>query len=462
MFGAHLLLLLAGSPAGAAEVQFDGFYQMRARLFDTLSLDREIASSEELTWYVQHRLWLRPKFYLSDQVALFAEIRALDNVTWGDGVIQSDLSVPDGPIPIELLSDDLQAGTTSVDGSRTPIPITLSRAWGEVHTKIGTFSFGRQPLHWGLGVWQNDGLGYNMDHGDSADRIAFETLIQRSIWLRLAADIHTEGLIHSTDDTTSFSLAAAYRTERMEGGLQFMYRHRSTEETATANATNFDLFVLDGAFDLAFGPVGLAGEVVAQFGNGDLLNGADDVNLTAVGAVVDAGVHLEKLKAGVELGLATGDADPADNKIRAFTFDRDFNTGFILFEQPMPSLAPAAANQTEGERSLESALTTDALSNALFLRPRVAYRPVPGLWVEASLMTARAAKLPDRYRNPDRRTYGHEIDISARYEGIDHFSVQGTFGTFIPGKFFTNYQDETFTGFKAPVFGGQLVGRIEF
>lgn len=451
-----VLAVALSSPALAADVQFDGFYQMRGRLFDTLSLDRTIDESEGLSWYVQHRLWLRPKFILSDQVALFAEIRGLDNVAWGDAPAFEPIAVLDGPQPIDLLSDDLQAGTISVDGVRKPAPLQLWRAWGEVHTQIGTFKFGRMPLQWGLGVWQNDGLMANMDHGDSADRISFETMVQQ-VWLRVAADINTEGLVNKTDDTTSFNVGAAYRTERMEGGLQFQYRRRGRE------GGKFDLFTVDGAFDLEFGPVGLSGEVIGQFGRGDLVGTAENAAVTSVGAVIDAGVRLDKLDLELEGGLATGDKDPGDGKITTFSFDRDYNVGFILFEQAMPALATRTSTGEEGARTLDSAMTADAVSNAIYLRPRIAYQPVKGLWVEGTFLTARTAKVPEIYRTPERRTYGHEIDLGVRYEGIEHFVVDAKFGTFIPGTFFRNYQDDTIqTGFRAPVFGGQLTARIEF
>jgi hypothetical protein len=52
-----LAALLLSADAVAAEVQIEGFYQMRGRLFDTLSLNREITGTEGLSWYVQHRLW---------------------------------------------------------------------------------------------------------------------------------------------------------------------------------------------------------------------------------------------------------------------------------------------------------------------------------------------------------------------------------------------------------------------
>ena len=80
---AVLAIAAATSTAQAVELQFDGFYQARMRLFDTLSLNRSLDSAEGLSWGVQHRFWIRPKFLVSDEVAVFSEIRGLDNLYWG-------------------------------------------------------------------------------------------------------------------------------------------------------------------------------------------------------------------------------------------------------------------------------------------------------------------------------------------------------------------------------------------
>lgn len=447
-------IFLAHAPAFAAEVQVEGFYQMRGRLYDTLSLDRDIAASEGLSWYVQHRLWLRPKLLVSDRVALMVDVRALDRVYWGDQPVFDPIRVLDAPPDIESLSDDLQPPGFDADDTRRRLDVQLWRAWGEVRTNFGTFKFGRQPLHWGLGLWQNDGLASNTDHGDSADRISYEHKIQ-DIWFRVAADVNAEGLVNEADDTTSFNVAAAYRTERAEGGIQYQFRRRS-------GANRFDVHTVDGAFDLAFGPIGVAGEVVGQFGGGDLSDGVTGVKLASVGAVVDLGVKLEKIRAGVEAGLASGDGNPDDAKLSTFTFDRDYNVGFLMFEQPMPVLqAPAEANTSDG-RSREVTLTGDAVSNAMYLKPRFAYRLVPGLWAEASLLAARTMKVPETVKTAGRRSYGFEIDAGVRYTGLEHLEVGATFGAFIPGTFYRNFQDDTYQGFRAPVFGGQLLTRIRF
>lgn len=447
-------LVASPRPAAAAEVQVEGFYQMRGRLFDTLSLNRSISGSEGLSWYVQHRLWLRPKILVSDKVALIVDVKGLDGVAWGEAPVRDGVTLVDAQPFLPVLSDRLEAIGTAEEG-RPAVDISLWRAWAEIHTKVGTFRFGRMPLRWGLGIWQNDGLGVNADFGDSADRISWEHLVQ-NVWMRVAADVNTEGLIHETDDTTSFNAAVGYRTERMEGGVQFQYRRRNEA------GSRFNLYTIDGTFDLAFGPINLAGEVVGQFGDGDLAGGIDGARLMSVGAVVDAQLTLEKARVGLEAGLATGDGDLGDTRLRSFSFDPDYNVGFILFEQAMPVLETVSATGEPAGRDTTHALTGNGVSNALYLRPRVSYQIVRGLWAEGSLLAARTAKVPQALKDAGRQGYGYEIDLGLRYSGIDHFAVSGVFGTFIPGRFFKGYESGAVTGFNAPVFGGQLTARVEF
>lgn len=448
---ALLLSSLSFADANAAEVQFEGFYQMRGRLFDTLSLDRSIDANEGLTWYVQHRLWLRPKFFVTDKVGLFADIRGLDGVTWGNRPQSWIDPVTQVAVPT-IFTDDLVPPVDGADSTSALSNLTLWRAWGEVHSKIGTFKFGRQPLHWGLGLWQNDGLASLADHGDSADRISWEHTFD-GIWIQAAADVDAEGLVNQADDTTAFSLAGAYRSERITGGVQVQYKRSTGEDT------KFNLFTADGAFDIHLGIVGVAGEVLVQAGGGDLEGGINDVKSLGIGAVLDLSLKTDKLEAHVEGGLATGDGDNTDTRLRTFTFDRDYNVGLVMFEQPMPVLQSSVPGE---DRSYAATLTGDSVSNVMYLKPKVSYQVVPGFFVDASFLAARTAKVPTAQKTPDRRSYGFEIDAGLHYTGIDHLELAGTFATFIPGTLYRNYTDDTFQGFKAPVFGGQLLARIKF
>lgn len=435
--------------AHAADVDFNGFYQARMRMFDTLSLRRDIEANEGLSWYTQHRLNLRPRIWVSEEVSLHAELRALENQLWGSPAIM-DAGAPGAP-PFP----DTFSTTPGILMDGTPqASISMARAWGEVRTKAGTFKFGRQPLHWGMGIWWNDGLGENQEFGDTADRVSWEKVFAGNVWVRAGADVNMERLVNRNDDTTTLHVAGAYRSETLDAGILLAYRRRGAQSGA-----RFDMFVVDAAFDLQFGIIGIDGEVNGQFGNGDLLDGRNDVRILNVGAVLDLSLALPKVKLHVMGGLATGDQDPNDARLRTFTFNRDFNIGLFLGEQPMPLLSSDVPGQ---DRSTNQVIVGNAVSNMLFLRPSVSYEAVRGLEIEGAFVTGRTARVPESEQDPDRRSYGYEIDLGVRYTGVRFFTLSAMGAVFIPGNRFTNFSDDIYDGFNAPAFGGQILGRIEF
>lgn len=133
------------------------------------------------------RVRLEPVINLSEQVALHLQIDVLDNVVLGstpDGVFrEAGVSAP-GNVPINAFT----GGQAPPEAGRNYAwdSIRVKRAWGEVKVPdVGVLRFGRMPSHWGLGILANGG-GYDAmrgttcldcDHGDSADRIMFGTMI---------------------------------------------------------------------------------------------------------------------------------------------------------------------------------------------------------------------------------------------------------------------------------------------
>lgn len=462
------LALALLSESRAAEVQFEGFYRSRFRGFDTLTLDRDNPLNEGLSAYVQHRLWLMPKFLLSDNVRLIVELRALDGVVWGDEPAAYD---PYLIAPNNLFEYDLQSPTSSTDETAPLLDLTLWRAYGEVNTPIGQFTFGRVPLHWGMGLWLNDGRSVNpdfADHGDTTDRLMWESLIQNQFYLRANVDVPAERLIGENDDTTAFGLGVAYKTEDITAGLLMQLDHSGSRQ----GSGSLNVFTADAAGDVTLGPLNLKAEAVGQFGGGDLEGGINDATITSIGAALDATLDLDRIKPGLQGGVATGDGDLGNQAYKTFTFDRDYSVGMFLFEQPMPMLStPAAAgNDTNQGRDYSEVLTGNALANALFLKPRLSFRVIDDLWLDGSWLTARTARAPKVNNTNQSRSYGNEFQIGARYEAIPHFHAGGSVGMFLPGTVYSvgdisasaNGNTSPQTGFSEPAFGFQLLGRIEF
>lgn len=454
--GLATAVLSSTTTASATEVLFDGSYRARFRAFDSLSIDNTLADSEGRSAYVQHRFLLRPRFLVNDKITVFAGFKGLDNVHWGDEV--SPWTDPVNGLDVPLAwSDNLTAPTGanddgSGDAGAPLLDFTLWRVWTEIDTKIGRFSFGRMPVHWGSGIWQNDGMGVNAEYGDTVDRFQWEKEIS-SLFVRISGEANAEGLINQDDDTLAANATIAYRTERILTGINLQVK--------TAPSRDFTLFTADLAAEANLGKLNLRFEGVGQFGGGDLENGANDVQITAFGAVLGADLKVADFDITIEGGIASGDKNLGDEKIRTFTFDRDYNVGIILFEQPLPTLSSGITS--DGGRAYNATLTGPGVSNALYLRPEIGRELpwVPDLKLSIAMLAARTLALPES--EAGRGSYGMEFDLNATYSGIEHLDLSATGAVFLPGTYYKNYSDADFiNGFSGVVFGGQLIARVHF
>jgi hypothetical protein len=458
-----LLFATALSAAQAADVQFEGFYRARGRAFETLSLDRENAANEGLAMYGDHRLWLAPRLLLSDAVGLQLEFRGLDGVNWGAEPEPYVAFVPRSPF---VLEQGLGAPTSGTDEETPLLDFTLWRVYGDVDTKIGRFSFGRMPLHWGQGLWLNDGTSLDrefVDHGDTSDRVQWEYLVEEQVFVRAGVDVPAERFVGQGDDTLAVDLAAAYRTEDLRAGLLARLDHTGP---LSEDADSLNVVTLDISGEATLGRIHAGAEIVGQFGGGDQEElGLNDATITAFGGVLDADLTLDAFTARVQVGGATGDGTVNDASIKTFTFDRDYSVGMFLFEQPMPVLATpgAAANESNGGRDYSSTLTGNTLSNALFVKPTISRAIVDGLTVSGSWLGARTAKAPELNGENQSRGYGNEFQLGLRYDRVEHFALDFRAGAFLPGSVYSVGDNGVdLTGFDDTVFGAQLGGRIEF
>ncbi len=443
-----LLAAILSSPgARAADLTWEGFYRGRYLLYDSLSLSDTNAQSEAASSAFDHRLRLQPAWTISEHAQIHAQLDVLAYSLWGDNA--DAWTDPVGGDTLALAEVDGVA--TSGAGMRA------TRAWAEAYTGIGRFSVGRMPLQWGAGILWNDGNDPLSEYGDTADRVQYTTRAG-PVFVMGALDIQSEGFVGDgegalPDDMAGVSLAVGFRSETAGLALLNNYRFQPSNEWG---AYTGDVW---GWSEI--GPLRIELEVAGTFGGGNLDTGANDIDVTAVGAMLDAGWNGEKFGFGAQGGVATGDADPNDASVKTFRFDRDHNVALMLFEEPLPTLSTTVRNDANGGRTTDAALSGEGVSNALYVRPRVSYNLLPTLRVETAYITAALAKGPE---TTDGRTgYGHEIDLSVRYDPHPHLWVQGTAGVLIPGAYYSAYTDPDLGGgFDKPALGARIVGVAEF
>jgi uncharacterized protein (TIGR04551 family) len=148
------------------------------------------------------RFRVTPELVISDNLRIVGQVDLFDNMVLGstpDGYVNQPgdqggyvVRTRGGYVPIGAFAATQWApvgGTNSVTDS-----IVVKRAYGEYKSPIGTFRFGRQASHWGLGIVENAGDGLDDDFGTTVDRLSFSTgLPQFDLYGTIMWDFGNEG-----------------------------------------------------------------------------------------------------------------------------------------------------------------------------------------------------------------------------------------------------------------------------
>ncbi len=382
-------------------------------------------------------------------------------------------------------------------------------------TKVGLLRVGQQPNHWGMGILANDGDHPNLfgdyRYGQMAERVLFGTRPfgeKSPFTVALAADLvyrDNQARLSRGDVAFQGVLAAYYEKGPNQVGLFAVARDQRNTKDSVPGVSEYrdrlQILALDvaahGALPLpghrtgfAFGEV----EAAAIFGRTNLLRDADTANdawptriasqaLAARVGFVRGGTTLvddvapEPAAPGVtpkrisqmygsfvtqvEVGYASGDANPYDRTERRFTFDPNHKVGLVLFDEVLrwhtARAATAAADPllTNGARptpGVDLLPSNGGVFGAAYMNPTAIFRPEPWLDLKAGALFAQTtADLVSpygvatkgkytNYRGGDPRSHdlGVELDlgVEARHRLPSGIVFQGgaQAGVLFPGR----------------------------
>ena len=434
------LLTLLTTKVEAAELFWDGMYRIRGQSFNSLSLSQTNPNAEGNSQSINHRLFLQPNWRVNAKVSIHAQLDILPYTTWGGEPL--------------LFTDPTSTSTDAFFSQSYATPdFIASRAWAEVQTKYGIARMGRMPLHWGSGMVFNAGNEPLDEFGTTTDQVEFAFKLDK-FFVTTAVKSARENFVNQDDDTWETALGLLYATERNKIGLYGNYRLQTVDEAS------FGLGTIDIAAETATGPLDADIEMAFNFGQGDLEGGLDNVRLFSFGIAGRANISMDKLHLGVGAGFASGDSDNTDKEFGTFQFHPDYHIALLMFEEPMPTLAAAVPSETNLGRNYTAVRTGYAVSNAIFITPKIGYTIQPNLIGELKLITAWAAALPEDESN---NGYGVEIDASLYWTPYPNFEIQGTGALFTPGDYYNEYVDADLGGgFDQLSYGLQLMSTVSF
>ncbi|HEX5037584.1 MAG TPA: hypothetical protein VFX30_10535 [bacterium] len=122
--------------------------------------------------YFQERLRVEPIMKINDNISLQAQFDILDNIIAGTEETKNIDFLSPIVGTIQLPGAGGALGVTGGESGENKV-LNVRRAYMDILTPGGKFRIGRQPSHFGLGIFQNDGNGFNDDFGDTFDRILY-------------------------------------------------------------------------------------------------------------------------------------------------------------------------------------------------------------------------------------------------------------------------------------------------
>ena len=306
------------------------------------------------------RLRLRPRINVNEYTSVHVELDVFDNLILGSTPIGNDGLTGSDDLPLRAFSDTQGSPQAGINANSDSIRV--KRAWAEVHNPgLGVLKVGRQPVHWGLGIFANSG-GYDPIHdvwdldgdfGDTVDRLMIATKIPGTdydvgVGMDWAATTpsaaHTDIFrnrfggqpwdLDDNDDVNQWVISLSrmdspkrFRERVDQGelavnyGIYFLYRTQNWE-TVRESGDDGDIsrfhdrdakaYIPDLWFRLGYGKLSLEIEGVAVIGGVDNLTDQgvnQSIDFRQFGGVARLGYKLidDKLNLGFEVGFASGD-----------------------------------------------------------------------------------------------------------------------------------------------------------
>lgn len=375
------------------------------------------------------RFRLDPELHISDNLRIISQIDLLDNVVLGStpgeyrnlpnssaGGGGYAVAARSGYTPIGFYGNSATPPNSGVNSLRDSIQV--KRAWAEYVTPVGELRFGRMPDHWGLGILNNAGDGYDDNYQSTVDRIQFTTGIKPlDLYVTGSWDFINEGAtsdnlniqqgqpydVAQSDDVTQYVLSVARRKSReltrlalakgdvvLNAGVRVQYRHQLLAADASGGCgTGNALGCAPGSLTFtrrgatAWTPDLWAQLLYKKFRfelEGVTIQGSLDNNVSEVSnAAANVGYKIRKYGLATELEQRL-----IEDKLRL-----GFNFGWASGDSDAESLAPPYSgaenqhgNRTDSTFRFNPAYTLDLIlyrnilsrvQGTYYFRPSVAY-----------------------------------------------------------------------------------------
>jgi hypothetical protein len=444
------------SSAFASNIDWSGVYRIEGYSIS----NSELNDKNRLKDFGLHHMVLRPKIVAADgheirgQFNIFnmssntAGLNANTQVgqVWGNGVNQSGSADTTNNFPD---SNSRAQNNRAEDIQVSQLYLTFNHEYGQVIA-------GRAPIHFGLGMYHNAGMGLFDHFYDTRDLIGYK-IVAGNIWLLPMIGKVSEGTLNRTDDVTDFMVQLQYDNPdtMMEIGAFYQLRKSGEQgsdgptDTAAGNSyfgagarendidnQTINLYAKKNAETWSLGI-----EIGFQSGDLGVRNGSgNDITVGGSGVALELEFMPEDSPSEffLKAGYATGDDKESEGSFEGFFFDRNYNVGFLMMNHTIgqadffnTGFNGGGPNTTSGENDN---VDVETISNVIYVAPGFKYGWNDRWSSRFTLITGWLQE--DAVTDQDSKELGYEVDMSLEFEPKDGVLWMTEVGLLSPGAAF--------------------------
>lgn len=457
-FSALMALVIFSLNASAMSVDWTGLYRFEWVQVDHPSLAGAPVSGARKAYGLNY-LGLSPHIIASDGVEISARFDVLANQ---DSAYTNSQA---GQIWGQSLSTTNPSPTNSnvLSNSRQATALNVRELYLTVSQEYGTLLVGRAPFDFGLGMTWNSGRG-PFDHWTTnEDMVAYKFIVGNMFFMPKISRAYSEGP-SAANAVQDQAIEFQYESEESGSMIAAIVSNRkSSPDTTTSNdvptsvggatpaggtaAARYDAFSMQTtSFVLSRKWETFKFRMEASFMSGTYgvhsayaaLQSPEDVHNNSYGLAIemDYAKPESKWSTTLRLGQASGD-DPTTADVEGFQFNRNYDVAMLLFNHRLGQkdfLRTSLINDRT-MHGLDNSIDDEAISNALYISPKIRYAWNDRWDIENTLTYAQLVVNPTNSLD-FKKDLGLEWDIGAVYKPRTNIRWVTELGLLSPGSAF--------------------------
>lgn len=435
---AALVTSVVASTASAVSIDWKGTYR-----FEWNQVDRPtLATPYGTKSYGLNYLSLTPKIIATDGMNIVSKFDILANQDptyssaqfgqlWGEG----------WPNPS---SSAFQSNVNSQTKPYTQM--LVSQLYLNLNQEFGALVLGRAPIEFGMGITHNAGDGAFDHWGDTMDMAGYKFIVDNFFFMPIVGRVYDQNVAQGN---TVQDIILQLQYESKETGSLIGVMHQTRKASLGANDSpiagtkvgeysvqnvNFILgrewekfgFKIEAGFTSGGTGVQVAGEEVKANGYG-------------IATEFFFPRKDSKYEWNLRLGVATGDDPNSAGTYEGYQFDRNYDVALLMFNHRLGQKDFLTTDMIKDTtKSVSTSLDDEAISNAVYISPKLVYAWSERLDLNNTLTYAQVMTNPVAGNSGFSKDLGFEWDIELVYKPTDRIQWINQLGFLFPGAAFKN------------------------